>query len=151
MAGTSRLSKLCLQNQQKRVHSMIHRATLVAGAFVATAIIAFAAGMQHTPATPLADATPDVVAAAPAVSQVVPTPQPTASAPEQQSVTDTVYVLPTPEPAVVHVTRHAPPTIVKAKRPPSSPTATRTPRHRAGGDDREGDGEHEGESEGEGD
>jgi hypothetical protein len=135
-----------------RVHSMIHRATLVVGAFVATAIMSFAAGMQHTPPTPVADATPDVVAAAPAVAEVVPTPQPTAAAPEQQTVTDTVYVLPTPEPAVVHVTRQAPPTIVKTKRPPASPTATRAPRQRAGSDDGERDderdGEHESESEG---
>lgn len=127
---------------------MIHRATLVAGAFVATAIMSFAAGMQQTPAAPVADATPDVIAAAPAVAEVVPTAQPTAAAPDTQTVADTVYVLPTPEPAVVHVTRQAPPTIVKAKRPPSSPTATRTPRHRSGGDD--GAYEHETESESEG-
>jgi hypothetical protein len=130
---------------------MIHRATLVAGAFVATAIMSFAAGMQHAPATPAADAAPDVVAAAPAVAEVVPTAQPTAAAPEQQTVADTVYVLPTPEPAVVHVTHQAPPTVVKTKRPPSSPTATRAPRQRAAGDDGAGDGERDGESDGGGD
>ena len=127
---------------------MIYRVTLVAGAFVATAIMSFAAGMQNTPAVPAAAATDEVVAAA-ALVAVAPTPtaEPAAT-PAAETVTDTVYVLPTPEPAVVHVTRHAPPTIVKAKRPPASPTATRTPRHRSGDDGREGDGEHEGESEG---
>jgi hypothetical protein len=131
---------------------MIHRATLVAGAFVATAIMSFAAGMQNTPPAPAAAATDEVVAAAPVVAVApAPTAQPAAS-PAAETVTDTVYVLPTPEPAVVHVTRQAPPTIVKAKRPPSSPTATWTPRHRSGGDDGEGENEHEGgESEGEGD
>ena len=127
---------------------MIHRITLVAGAFVATAVMAFAAGMQSTPPAATPTATDEIVAAAPAVAAVVPTPAPEAS-PVAQTVTDNVYVLPTPEPAVVHVTRHAPPTIIKAKRPPASPTATRTPRHRAGGDDREGDGERDGEHEGE--
>lgn len=130
---------------------MIHRATLVVGAFVATAIMSFAAGMQHTPATPIADATPEVVAAAPAVAEVVPSAAPATAAPEQQSVTDTVYVLPTPEPAIVHVTRQAPPTVVKTKRPPSSPTATRAPRHRSGGDDDAYEHETESESEDGGD
>ena len=128
---------------------MIHRVTLVAGAFVATAIMSFAAGLQNSPAEPAAPAADEVVAAAPVVAVApIPTPSPVAT-PAAETVTDTVYVLPTPEPAVVHVTRQAPPTIIKAKRPPASPTATRTPRHRSGDDDREDEGEYDGgESEG---
>lgn len=130
---------------------MIHRVTLVAGAFVATAIMSFAAGSQSVPApaaTPEPVIAADVVAAAPVVAPVA-----TEAPPAPQTVTDTVYVLPTPEPAVVHVTRHAPPTIVKTKRSTNGPTATAAPRHRSSDDERddERDGEGEHESEGEGD
>ena len=129
---------------------MIHRLTLVAGAFVATAIVSFAAGSQSLPAPgPETAAAEEAVAAAPVVAPQA-TPAPVAT-PMAQTVTDTVYVLPTPEPAVVHVTRQAPPTVVRTKRPPSSPTATSTPRQRAGDDDRAGEDEHEGEHEDEAD
>jgi hypothetical protein len=125
---------------------MIHRVTLVAGAFVATAVMAFAAGAQSVPPPAAAAdpvATQEVVAAVPVAAPVA-TPAPTA-----QTKTDTVYVLPAPEPAVVHVTKQAPPTFVKVPR--AHTTTTTTTRHRSDDGEREGGESEGGESEGEGD
>ena len=118
---------------------MIHRLTLVAGAFVATAIMSFAAGAQSTP--PLAE--PVAAVAAQDVLAAVASPMP-APTPAAQTVTDTVYVLPPLEPAVIHVTRQAPAATATAR----APRTTAAPRHH----ERERDDEGEsGESEGEGD
>jgi hypothetical protein len=80
---------------------MIHRLALLVGAFAATGILSFAAGVSSV--VPAADSGVDVLAAAAPVSA------PPADPPAMRTVTDTVYVAPIPEPAVIHVTNQEPP------------------------------------------
>jgi hypothetical protein len=118
---------------------MVHRITLVVGAFVAMAILAYGAGQQSMPTAVDSVSAADVVAEAPA-------PDPTAdqATAGPQTVTDTVYVLPTPEQQVIHVTQQAPPAATPAPTPTTRTTRTR---HRQGDDSYESEhegGEHEG-------
>jgi hypothetical protein len=117
---------------------MIHRLALLAGAFAATGILSFAAGVSTV--APAADPAA-VVAAIPAAAPIS---APAAAPPAVKTVTDTIYVAPVPEQAVIHVSQQAP---QLADVTPSTRAAA-PPQPRTSEREREHEDENGGENEG---
>ena len=109
---------------------MVHRIALMIGAVAAVAVLAVGVVLAQSGPSKTTTASIDKGAGA---AQVAAAPQ--------KTVTDKVYVLPTPQPKVIHVTKQDKP----AAPPPAPKTIviTRTPHNGGENDGEHGDGGHE--------